>query len=220
MLTSSPTNSSFIARGIFNGRSRINVRLYTWNEAEPLDDAFWRRRIDAALQLRSVLAYGGPVGAARLVFSEADGLSGLIVDRYRDYLVIQVTALAMAVRLPQIVPMLAALVLPAPFGILLRTERDIMKAEGLEIQTGLQWGRLPEGPVEIVEHGVRYEVDLAAGQKTGLYLDQRENRAAAACYMRDRRVLDMFCYTGGFSLAAALLGSAGKRSVSTPASGR
>jgi 23S rRNA (cytosine1962-C5)-methyltransferase len=198
----------FIARGIFNSRSRISVRLYTWNEAEPLDDSFWRRRLQAALQLRSVLGYDQTDGAERLVFSEGDGLSGLIVDRYRDYLVVQVTALAMAVRLPQIVPMLVELVAPASTGVILRTERDIVKAEGLEIETGLQWGRAPDGPVEILEHGFRYEVDLAAGQKTGLYLDQRENRAAAARYMKDRRVLDMFCYTGGFSLAATRLGNA------------
>ena len=198
----------FIARGLFNSRSRIQVRLYTWNEAEPLDDAFWRRRLETAFGLRSVLGYDQPDGAARLVFSEGDGLSGLVIDRYRDYLVVQVTALAMAVRLPQIVPMLAALVVPALAGILLRTERDIVRAEGLQIETGLQWGRMPEGPVEIIDHGLRYEVDLAAGQKTGLYLDQRENRIAAARYLRERRVLDMFCYTGGFSLAAAILGNA------------
>ncbi len=203
----------FIARGIFNSRSRINVRLYTWNESEPLDDMFWRRRLETAFALRNVLGYGKPDGAARLIFSEGDGLSGLIVDRYRDYLVVQVTALAMAVRLPQILPMLvelsqSALVVPALAGILLRTERDIVKAEGLEIEPGLQWGVAPGGAVEIVDYGLRYDVDLLTAQKTGLYLDQRENRVAAARYMRDRRVLDMFCYTGGFSLAAAILGKA------------
>jgi 23S rRNA (cytosine1962-C5)-methyltransferase len=196
----------FIARGIFNGRSRIHVRLYTWNEAEPLDDAFWRRRLESALALRTLLGYDSREGAARLVFSEADGLSGLIVDRYGEYLVIQVTALALAVRLPRIVPMLVELAQPQ--GILLRSERDIVRAEGLDLAALLQegslpWGRAPEGPVEILDQGLRYGVDLAEGQKTGLYLDQRENRTAAARYMRGRRVLDMFCYTGGFSLAAA-----------------
>ncbi len=194
--------AEFIARGIFNGRSRIHVRLYSWNEAESLDDAFWRRRLETALALRSVLGYDLPDGAARLVFSEGDGLSGLVVDRYGDWLVVQVTALAMAVRLPQIVPMLVELARPQ--GILLRTERDIVRAEGLELSPGLAWGRMPDAPLAIVDQGLRYGVDLAEGQKTGLYLDQRENRAAAARYMRGRRVLDMFCYTGGFSLAAAL----------------
>jgi 23S rRNA (cytosine1962-C5)-methyltransferase len=196
----------FIARGIFNSRSRIHVRLYTWNEVEPLDDAFWRRRLETAFALRDMLGYNQPEGASRLVFSEGDGLSGLIVDRYRDYLVVQVTALAVAMRLPQIVPMLVELA--SPQGIFLRTERDIVKAEGLQIDTGLHWGQMPNGPIEIIDYRLHYEVDLAAGQKTGLYLDQRENRAAAARYMRDRRVLDMFCYTGGFSLAAAVLGEA------------
>jgi 23S rRNA (cytosine1962-C5)-methyltransferase len=196
----------FIARGIFNSRSRIHVRLYTWNEAEPLDDAFWRRRLEAALQLRNFLGYDVPQGATRLVFSEADGLSGLIVDRYGEFLVLQVTALALSVRLPQIVPMLVELTRPQ--GILLRTERDIARAEGLNLAEGrtsggLEWGRMPDGPLEIVDQGLRFGVDLAAGQKTGLYLDQRENRTAAARYMRGRRMLDMFCYTGGFSLAAA-----------------
>ncbi len=99
----------FIARGIFNGRSRIRVRLYTWHAAETLDEAFWRRRLESAIGFREQLGYDDPRGAARLVFSEGDGLSGLIVDRYADYLAVQVTALAMAVRLPQIVPMLAEL---------------------------------------------------------------------------------------------------------------
>ena len=196
----------FIARGIFNSRSRIHVRLYTWNESDPLDEAFWRRRLESAWRLRSVLGYDRPEGAARLVFSEGDGLSGLVVDRYGEYLVVQVTALALAVRLPQIVPMLVELARPQ--GILLRTERDIVRAEGLDLTPGLFSGSMPEGPVEILDQGLRYGVDLAEGQKTGLYLDQRENRTAAARYMNDRRVLDMFCYTGGFSLAAAAVGKA------------
>jgi 23S rRNA (cytosine1962-C5)-methyltransferase len=196
----------FIARGIFNGRSRIHVRLYTWNEAESLDEAFWRRRLEAALRLRSVLGYDQPAGAARLVFSEGDGLSGLVVDRYAEYLVVQVTALALAVRLPQIVPMLVDLLRPQ--GILLRSERDIVRAEGLGPDLGPPWGHMPEGPLEILDQGLYYGVDLAAGQKTGLYLDQRDNRTAAARYMNGRRVLDMFCYTGGFSLAATAVGQA------------
>jgi 23S rRNA (cytosine1962-C5)-methyltransferase len=196
----------FVARGIFNSRSRIHVRLYTWNEAEPLDDAFWRRRLELAFQLRTALGYNQPEGATRLVFSEGDGLSGLIVDRYRDFLVVQVTALALAVRMPQIVPMLVDLAQPK--GILLRSEHDIVRAEGLDLETGLHWGQMPEGPLEILDHGLCYAVDLAEGQKTGLYLDQRENRVAAARLMNDRRVLDMFCYTGGFSLTAAALGKA------------
>jgi 23S rRNA (cytosine1962-C5)-methyltransferase len=196
----------FIARGIFNSRSRIRVRLYTWNAAEPLDDAFWRRRLEAAVALRAQIGYDHPQGAARVVFSEGDGLSGLIVDRYADYLAVQVTAQAVAVRLPAIVPMLVELLHPK--GIMIRTERGVSRAEGLELRDGPHWGQTPDGPLLIVEYGLTYEVDLAEGQKTGFYLDQRENRAAAARYFRDRRVLDMFCYSGGFSMAASRLGGA------------
>jgi 23S rRNA (cytosine1962-C5)-methyltransferase len=196
----------FVARGIFNGRSRIRVRLYTWNGGELLDDAFWRRRLEAAIGFRRQLGYDDPQGAARLIFSEGDGLSGLVVDRYADYLAIQVTALAMAVRLPQIVPMLVELTQPR--GIVLRTERGISRIEGIDLRDGPHWGEMPDGPLVVVDHGLRYELDLAEGQKTGLYLDQRENRVAAARYFRGRRVLDMFCYSGGFALAASALGGA------------
>ena len=229
----------FIARGIFNSRSRIHVRLYTWDPGQPLDETFWQAKLAAAFRLRSDLGYDDPQGAARLVFSEGDGLSGLVVDRYADFLVVQVTALAMAVRLPQLLPMLVELARPKdrqddacrtsegdspifvgrklgqspassaarPKGILLRTEPDIVRAEGLDLCEGLHWGTAPDGPVLIRDHGLGYGVDLAEGQKTGFYLDQRENRAAAAGYLRGRRVLDMFCYTGGFGLAAAAAGA-------------
>jgi len=195
----------FIARGIFNGRSRIRVRLYTWHAAEALDEAFWRRRLEEAIRLRAELGYDDPQGAARLVFSEGDGLSGLVVDRYADYLAVQITALAMAVRLPQMIAMLVELTRPR--GIVLRTERGISRAEGLDLRDGPCWGQMPGEPLVISEHGVRFRVDLAEGQKTGFYLDQRENRRAAARYVRGRRVLDMFCYSGAFSLAAATGGA-------------
>jgi 23S rRNA (cytosine1962-C5)-methyltransferase len=196
----------FIARGIFNGRSRIRVRLYTWQVAEALDEAFWRRRLESAIGFRAQLGYHDPRGAARLVFSEGDGLSGLIVDRYGGYLAVQATALAMAVRLPQIAPMLAELT--GAKGIMIRTERGVSRAEGLELRDGPYWGRMPDGPLLVVDGGLTYEVDLSEGQKTGFYLDQQENRLAAARYFRDRRVLDMFCYSGGFAMAASALGGA------------
>jgi 23S rRNA (cytosine1962-C5)-methyltransferase len=196
----------FIARGIFNGRSHIRVRLYTWDAAEALDETFWRARLESAVRFRQQLGYDDPQGAARLVFSEGDGLSGLIVDRYADYLALQVTALAMAVRLPEIVPALVELTHSQ--GIMIRTERGVSRAEGLELRDGPYWGKTPEAPLVIVENGLKYELDLAEGQKTGFYLDQRENRVAAARYLRDRRVLDMFCYSGGFAMAASAIGGA------------
>jgi 23S rRNA (cytosine1962-C5)-methyltransferase len=196
----------FIARGIYNSRSRIRVRLYSWQPAEPIDDAFWRSKLEAALRLRRHLGYDDPQGAARVVFSEGDLLSGLVVDRFAEYLVVQVTALAMAVRLETILSQLLDLL--RPVGIVLRAERDVVKAEGLDLADGPCWGTVPQEPLVIVDGGLRYQVDLAGGQKTGFYLDQRENRKAAAAHFRDRRVLDMFCYSGGFALCASALGGA------------
>ncbi|MEZ6109918.1 MAG: class I SAM-dependent rRNA methyltransferase [Pirellulaceae bacterium] len=196
----------FIARGIYNSRSRIRVRLYTWDVGEPLDDRFWRSRLESAARLRKTLGYDDRSAAARVVYSEADGLSGLIVDRYGDYLVAQVNSLAIAHRQATLVPMLAEVFRPR--GILVRSEAGVAKSEGLEVEDGLAWGEAPDGPVFINENGLRFGVDLSAGQKTGYYLDQVENRRAAAAYMKGRRVLDLFCYAGGFSLLAATAGGA------------
>ena len=210
----------FIARGFYNGKSRIRVRLYSWSPLETLDEAFFRRRIESAIELRQHVGLetarnateGVPYSearkttAVRLVFSEADGLSGLVVDRYGEYLVVQVTSLAIAQRLETIVGILQELL--GPRAIVLRTEKSMAQIEGVELAEGSTWGELPDGSLEIHEHGLRYQVDLHEGQKTGLYLDQRENRRVAAEYVRGRRVLDLFCYTGGFAMCAAKLGGA------------
>lgn len=196
----------FVARGLFNSRSRIRVRLYSWTAGEALDETFWRQRLQSAIALRRQLGYDAPDGAARLVFSEGDGLSGLVVDRYADYLAVQVTSLGMSVRLPLITRLLVELANPR--GIVLRTERGMSQAEGLDLRDGLYWGQPPERAILVAENGLRWQVDLLEGQKTGFYLDQRENRQVAARHVRGRRVLDMFCYTGGFSIAASIAGRA------------
>jgi len=196
----------FVARGIFNSQSRIRVRLYTWDIHQGLDDAFWRGRLETAVALRTMLGLDKRDGACRLVFSEADGLSGLVVDRLGEWLSVQVTGLGIERRLDVIVDVLKELVHPR--GIFIRTEKGIASAEGVQLRDGLHWGEAPSGPAFITENGIRYGIDLAEGQKTGFYIDQRENRLAAARYMRGRRVLDMFCYSGGFSLNAAVHGGA------------
>ncbi len=208
----------FVARGLWNPHSRIRVRLYAFDAATKLDDAFWRGRIEAAVALRKELGLDDRAGAARLVNSEGDDLSGLIVDRYGEYLAVQVTALAMAKRLEMFCDVLESAV--GPRGILLRgAERGLAKLEGLALPDRLMRGAAPSGPIFVHEHGLRFGVDLAEGQKTGYYLDQRDNRHAAARYARGRRVLDMFCYSGGFAVACAVSG--GARSVlAVDASGR
>ena len=196
----------WVGRGIYNQRSHLCVRLYSWTRGEELNDDFWRGRLAAAVQLRRMIGYDDPAGATRLVFSEADGLSGLIVDRYGRYLVVQVAALAMQKRLELIVPLLAELAQPA--GILVRTDEKIAAQEGMERRDGVAWGEAPPTSLDVYENGLLFRVDLASGQKTGYYLDQRENHRVAAMYMKDRRVLDVCCYVGGFALAAAKIGGA------------
>ncbi len=199
--------NQFIARGLFNHRSAIRVRLYRWEDA-PIDDEFLAARLDDALKLRTDgLGLGGPGTAARIVFSEADGLSGLTVDRFDRWLVVQFTSLALFERRDFLIDRLVALT--AAEGVLMRGEKGIPSQEGLKVEEGVFRGDAPEGPIEIDEGGVTYRVDLATGQKTGFYLDQRDNRRAAARYARGRRVLDLFCYTGGFSLNAQIHGEAG-----------
>jgi 23S rRNA (cytosine1962-C5)-methyltransferase len=196
----------FVARGIYNSQSKIRVRLYSWSPDTPLDRTFFRGRLADALDLRGrVLGLDGPGQGCRLVFSEADGLSGMTVDRYDRWLVVQFTALGLARRREMVAELLAELARPE--GMYLRTERGIGRLEGLELQDGPLWGQLPAEPVPVEENGLRFLVHLAEGQKTGFYLDQRDNRQAAARLARGRRVLDAFCYTGGFGLHAARAGA-------------
>lgn len=202
--------NKFVARGFYNSQSRIRVRLFTWSEGEALDETLFRRRIGQAILLRDQIGYEVVADrdqtATRLVFSEGDGLSGLVVDRYGEYLVVQATSLGIAKRIEMIVGILQDLLRPK--GILLRADKSMAKLEGVEFTEELHWGELPEGQLIIKENGIAFGLDLREGQKTGFYLDQRENRRAAAAYMKGRRVLDLFCYTGGFALAAAKLGGA------------
>jgi 23S rRNA (cytosine1962-C5)-methyltransferase len=196
----------FIARGLFNHRSSIRVRLYRWEDTA-IDEAFLAARLAEALTMRSdLLGLAAPRSAARLVFSESDGLSGLTVDRFDRWLAVQFTSLALYEKREFALAELARLT--GAEGIILRGEKGIPSQEGLKVEEAVVFGTLPDEPIEIVENGITYLVDLKAGQKTGFFLDQRENRRAAASHAKGRRVLDLFCYTGGFSLNALLLGEA------------
>jgi 23S rRNA (cytosine1962-C5)-methyltransferase len=197
---------NFVARGIYNAQSKIRVRLYSWDADVPLDRDFFRHKLESALRLRALLGLTDPAGACRLVFSEGDGLSGCTVDRYGGWLALQPTALGIGQRAEMLADILTELVRPE--GIYVRTERGIGQLEGLQLQDGPLRGAAPPGPVTIEEGGLRFLVNLAEGQKTGFYLDQRDNRAEVARLARGRRVLDAFCYSGGFGLHAARAGAA------------
>jgi 23S rRNA (cytosine1962-C5)-methyltransferase len=196
---------AFVARGLYNSKSKIRVRLYNREPAVALDRAFFGDRLASAIRLRQLLSLDGPGRGCRLVFSEGDGLSGLVVDRYDRWLVAQFTSLAMAMRRDLFAGLLAELT--GAEGIYLRTERGVGALEGLELHDGPLWGSLPAGPVAIDEDGVKFLVNLAEGQKTGFYLDQRDNRRAVARLAAGRRVLDAFCYSGGFGLHCARAGA-------------
>jgi len=197
----------FVARGLYNALSKIRVRLYSWEEGAPLDAAFFRERLARATHLRhDILNLNQPAAGYRLAFSESDFLSGMIVDRYGEWLGVQFTALGLGNRRVLISDLLREQVNPR--GIYLRTEKGIGKLEGVELHDGPLWGEVPPADLTVVENGVRILVNLPEGQKTGFYLDQRDNRAAVAQLAPGRRVLDAFCYSGGFGLHAAKAGAA------------
>lgn len=197
----------WLARGTWSSGSQIRVRLYTWDADEPLDEAMLRRRIARAVAARAALPPSMRDGnAQRLVFAESEGLPGLIVDRYGEYLVVQLLTQGAAARADLLVQILAEQLQPR--GIYERSDADVREKEDLLPSEGLLWGEPPPAQLEIVQHGRRFGVSLEHGQKTGFYLDQAENRqrVAACCHGKD--VLDGFCYTGGFSMYAATAGAA------------
>jgi 23S rRNA (cytosine1962-C5)-methyltransferase len=201
------TAGTFIARGLFNSQSKITVRLYSWDEGVALDRVFFRARFERAIELRHhVLNLAGPDRGYRLIFSESDYLSGMVVDRYADWLAVQFTSLGLANRRDMLAELLEELL--GPRGIYLRTEKGIGRLEGVELQDGPLRGEPPPRDLAIEENGMRFLVNLAEGQKTGYYLDQRDNRAAVARLSPGKRMLDAFCYTGGFGLYAAKAGAA------------
>lgn len=194
-----------VARGLWNGQSQIRVRVYGHDPDTPLNDAFWRHRLETALQFRAQIPDLGADAPRRLVFSEADGLSGLIVDRMGAYLVIQVSALALYQRLDTLLDLLDEHFAPA--GILLRTEKGTLEAEGLVLQDGCLRGTEPEGPIVLTDGPLQLRADLRTGQKTGFYLDQRENRRRVARWAAGRRCADVCCYSGAFALHLAQAGA-------------
>jgi 23S rRNA (cytosine1962-C5)-methyltransferase len=179
----------------YSAQSEIRLRMVA--RGESLGDDFLRERLVAALDWRRAVA--PEAEACRIVHGEGDGLPSLVVDRYGPYLVVQTLSQATEARKDEVVRLLVELL--APKGILERNDPRVRRLEGLESRVGLLHGEVPEA-VEVVENGVRFEADLWRGQKTGLFLDQRENHLVARAYARGR-VLDGFTYNGGFGLTVA-----------------
>lgn len=194
-------NRQFLGRGTYNPRSQIALRVLT-TEAEAVDGAFLRRRIAAAAARRQVLA--GPETAYRVVSSEGDLLPGLILDRYGPVVVAQFLTAGMERLRGAVLDVIEELL--APRGIYLRNDPSVRTLEGLPLERGWARGEGPE-QVEIREGPCRFRVDVAGGQKTGFFLDQRENRLAARELAAGRTVLDCFCYSGAFAVHLAEAGA-------------
>ena len=188
----------FIGRGYINHLSKILVRIFLRSEAEQ-EAAALERRIRAAVSLRKTL-YGEENDCCRLIFAEADDLPALIVDRYGDVLVCELLSLGMDRRRELIADILERVC--APRGIYLRGDAPVRRKEGLPLENGVLRGEVPD-TVVVHENGLAMEVDVKRGQKTGYFLDQKENRLAVRRYCRGAKVLDCFCNSGGFSLNAA-----------------
>ena len=191
----------FLARGYYNPNSQIALRIMTYRENEAVNRDLIFRRVHEAVEYRRSFA---DLKSCRLVFAESDRLPALIVDSFGDVLVVQCLALGMERFKQDIVDALVEEMHPQ--GIWERNDVPVRKLEGLDISTGLLYGEVPDR-VMMTENGVKFWVDVKEGQKTGFFLDQKENRAAIAPFVKDKTVLDCFTHTGSFALHAGKYGA-------------
>lgn len=204
----------WLARGAYSPQSQIRARIWTWQESEAIDRGFVVGRVAGAIRARSALAADPEVTAYREVFSESDGVPGLIVDRYGDFRVAQFLTVGAEHWREAIVEGLTSG--GGCRGLFERSDGDVRTLEGLDTRVGPIWGEAPAGVVQILEYGLRFVADVAAGQKTGFYLDQRENRRRFRSLIRGGEILDCFCYTGAFTVSG--MGAGGERVVAVESS--
>lgn len=205
----------FLAWAAFSPSSQIRARVWSFDEARVPGPELLREKLESALALRRA-RIGAETDAMRLVHGESDGLPGVIADRYADALVVQLLSAGAERWRETLVDQLAEL--SGCSRVYERSDADARQLEGLAARDGWVLGAPGTDPVvEIREHGLRYAVDMAQGQKTGFYLDQRDNRARVGELARDRDVLNCFCYTGGFTLSALAGGARSVLSVDSSA---
>lgn len=191
---------TMLGRALYNPRSQITLRMLTTQD-EPVDEAFFRSRLTDAWEYRKRLC---DTQSCRVVYSESDFLPGLVVDKFGGVLVMQTLSLGMDMRKDMLARLLCEIT--GATGAYERNDVPVRRHEGLEMQTGLLLGEVPDR-VEMVENGILYHVDVKHGQKTGFFLDQKQNRAAIAPLCPGARVLDCFCHNGSFALNAAKYGA-------------
>ncbi|AZI24729.1 class I SAM-dependent rRNA methyltransferase [Pedobacter sp. G11] len=187
----------FLAYGYYNSNSRVAVRLLEWDETQIIDRTWYESRLKQAIASRQFIL-SEQTNTCRLVFSEADFLPGLIVDKYADFLSLQILSSGIESVKNDIVDILKAQLKPK--GIFDKSDATARTHEGLPIENGLLWGENPPEFLEVKENGIAYNINIAEGQKSGFYCDQRDNRKILASYTKGKRVLDCFSYSGGFSL--------------------
>jgi 23S rRNA (cytosine1962-C5)-methyltransferase len=209
-------NGQFLARGYFNPRSQIVVRILTWQD-EAIDEGWWRRALERAIHARTAGGFDArttTTGARRLINAENDFLPGLIVDQYGRWLVLQALTLGIDLRKTHLAELLWDIV--QPDGIYERSDVDVRGKEGLKPVNAVLKGDAPPGLIDIEENGLRFQINLERGHKTGFYLDQRENRRLVQATIEELRrtqpgvtpnCLNLFSYTGGFGLYAASAGA-------------
>lgn len=201
-------DGAFLGRGLYNPNSQIVCRMLTWQD-EAIDETFFESKMTAALRLRQQL-FRAPenklTDSFRLVNSEGDGLPGLTVDKYADFLVVQISSLGMALRRTEILTGLQKIL--SPRGIFEKSTGAALLEEGLQPSVHVLAGEEPPAALRIQENGLFFDVDIREGQKTGFFLDQRENRQWVAKLSAGCRVLNGFGYTGAFSVYAAHAGAA------------
>lgn len=190
----------WLARGAFSPQSQIRVRVWTFDRNEAIDVNFFIKRLKTAQGLRDILADRDGLTGYRLIAAESDGLPGITIDRYQDFLVCQLLSAGAEAQKEALIEALNTCY--PECSIYERSDVAVRKKEGLKQRTGVLSGEEPPKFVTIEENGVKINVDIVGGHKTGFYLDQRDSRQAAVKYVNGKRVLNCFCYTGGFGLYA------------------
>lgn len=194
------SKNKFLGRGYINPKSQISVRMLTY-EQEEINRSFFYKRIEAAWEYRKKVA---DIKSCRAVFAESDFLPALIVDKFGDYLVVQTLSLGIDKHKNMLVELLDEIIKPA--GIYERNDVPVRELEGLDQRKGFLKGTF-DTKVEMVENGIKFIVDVENGQKTGFFLDQKENRAALKPFVKGAKVLDCFTHTGSFALHAGFYGA-------------
>jgi len=209
------SQDAFLAYGFYNDQSRVAVRLLEWDESFAVDEAWFRQKVQTAVAGRAHILADGSTDTCRLIFSESDYLPGLIVDKYAGHLAVQVLTSGIQNALPVIIDELNNLL--QPISIFDKSDATSRAHEGLETTNVLLAGSQPPELVMVKENGIAYGINIAEGQKSGFYCDQRDNRKMLATYAKGKKVLDCFSYTGGFTLNSFLAGAASVTSVDSSA---